>query len=439
MGRDEAGLEISNAAASAVAAADHFRAEVLSMRGGAGAVVAAAEENADTPLLQAYAATFFLCGQTRATQERAHTFLQRGAALREQCNPREALFLRAAEAWSRGEHEAALDDLETLCRRWPRDLVAAKVAEFHYYCTGQAWNARRFLRLAEEIAPPNAAQPHFLAMLSFAHELTGDRDAAVRYADEALALEPATPWAHHSLAHAYLMAGDLDTGLRRLSAERTGWQRFGRPIHSHNAWHLALFHLERLDREGVLDIFRNDIWGFEPDLVGEQLDAIALLWRLDLADQPAEGQLWREIASHVLPRAEECFIPFINAHFVYALARAGEKDALDAALSSARAFAAKQSGERALAWAKTGLPLLEGCAALAVGDAKSCADTLGPVLEEVGRVGGSDAQDALFLETHLVALLRCGQTASARRYLQRLRAPRAAPSAREANWRARCS
>ena len=437
MAHDAVGLEVSGADAAAVDAVDHFRVQLLRMGPDAGDVIAAADANPEVVLLQAYAATFFLYGQTNATQTPAETYLARARLQSRSCHPREELFLRATEAWARGDHEAALDDLEALCRRWPRDLVAAKIAEFHYYCAGQWWTAKRFLRLVEEIAAQNAAEADFLAMRSFAHELGGDRDAALLFADAALALAPATPWAHHSLAHVYLLGGDVETGIRRLSGERPVWRRFNRSIHAHNAWHLALLYLEQLDIDGVLQIHREDIWGHTPDLIGEQVDAIALLWRLDLADRPYDDD-WKDIAAHVMQYANECFIPFLNVHFVYALARAGEEQALAAGLASARDFAARQQGERSRAWASTGLPLLEGCAALARGDAAACARILAPILAEVGRVGGSDAQDAVFLETYFVALLRSGQRSEARSYLDTLRGARLHSSALTEHWRTLC-
>jgi hypothetical protein len=98
----------------------------------------------------------------------------------------------------------------------------------------------------------------------------------------------------------------------------------GRPIHSHDAWHLALLHLEELDVTAAMRVFHAHIWGITPDFVVEQLDAIALLWRIEMAGTAMDGQ-WPSIADHVAGRATETFMPFMNAHYVYALARAGRR------------------------------------------------------------------------------------------------------------------
>ena len=110
----------------------------------------------------------------------------------------------------------------------------------------------------------------------------------------------------------------------------------GRPIHSHDAWHLALLHLEELDVAAAMRVFREHIWGITPDFVVEQLDAIALLWRIEMAGTAMDAE-WPSIADHVAARAPETFMPFMNAHYVYALARAGRRDAVEAALASVRA------------------------------------------------------------------------------------------------------
>jgi hypothetical protein len=69
----------------------------------------------------------------------------------------------------------------------------------------------------------------------------------------------------------------------------------GRPIHSHDAWHLALLHLEELDVAAAMGVFHAHIWGITPDVVVEQLDAIALLWRIEMAGTAVDAQ-WPSIA-----------------------------------------------------------------------------------------------------------------------------------------------
>jgi hypothetical protein len=81
----------------------------------------------------------------------------------------------------------------------------------------------------------------------------------------------------------------------------------GRPIHSHDAWHLALLYLEELDVAATMRVFRDHIWGITPDFVVEQLDAISLLWRIEMAGtaMDAEGLPSLIVLRHAL-RKRSC-------------------------------------------------------------------------------------------------------------------------------------
>ena len=132
----------------------------------------------------------------------------------------------------------------------------------------------------------------------------------------------------------------------------------GRPIHSHDAWHLALRYLEELDVAATMRVFHAHIWGITPEFVVEQLDAISLLWRIEMVGTPMDAQ-WPSIAERVTPRAIETFMPFMNAHYVYALARAGRADALNAgALADVRARSQAGDDEAKRVWAPVGLAVV---------------------------------------------------------------------------------
>jgi hypothetical protein len=51
--------------------------------------------------------------------------------------------------------------------------------------------------------------------------------------------------------------------------------------------------------------------GITPDFVVEQLDAIALLWRIEMAGTAMDAE-WPSIADRIAPRAAETFMPFMT-------------------------------------------------------------------------------------------------------------------------------
>jgi hypothetical protein len=191
----------------------------------------------------------------------------------------------------------------------------------------------------------------------------------------------------------------------------------GRPIHSHDAWHLALLYLEELDVADTMRVFRDHIWGITPDFVVEQLDAIALLWRIEMAGTAMDAE-WPSIADRIAPRAAETFMPFMNAHYVYALARAGRDDAVDAALASVRERSVTDDDEGKRVWAPVGCAVVEAAACFGTGNRARAAQLLDPVMPLMTSIGGSDAQDDLFRQAYLRSLQAAGRETEATAYFK---------------------
>ncbi len=423
---------MAGGAASAVAALDHFRDQMLSLGPDPLRVLEDADAHPECALLQSHAAVLHLYGMTEAGDADARRLLAR--AREAGGGARERLWVALAGAWIARDYEAAMDRAEEITTRWPRDLLAAKVAEFHYYATGQHWQARRFLAHMERIAAENDDSSHFLAMHAFALELSGRYGEATALAERAIARDRITPWAHHCLAHAYVRQGLVEAGETVLRDLASTWDQSGQPIHGHNAWHLALFALARLDVDEALHIHRAHVSGFLPDSVGEQVDAISLLWRVELAGHDC-SDAWSAIAEHLEPRAEEAYIPFVSAHDVYALVRAGRTEAARTKAEACRRLRDQVAGARRRVWQDVGIALVDACLAFAEGDNVRAATLLEPAIDDVGCVGGSDAQDDVFRQTHLVSLIRAGRARSARAALERLLRGHA-PSPLEDTWAA---
>src|SRR4029078_7175474 len=110
-----------------------------------------------------------------------------------------------------------------------------------------------------------------------------------------------------ALSHVLIRQGRVPEGLARLEAFLPLLATCGRPIHSHDAWHLALLRLEQLDIAAAMRVFHAHIWGITPDFVVEQLDAIALLWRIEMAGTAMDAR-WPSVADHVAARETETVI-----------------------------------------------------------------------------------------------------------------------------------
>jgi len=433
MKHDRNGHQISTESEQLARDLDRFAVEFLAARNGAASIVEVAREHPDCALAQAYAAAMTLYSQSRVEIERtAVPLLEQASASSAGSTARESLLVDALLAWSRNDMQTALALHERIAADWPRDLVAAKIAECLFY---EAPDYRRHLRFMERIADVNADQPAFLAMHAFALGMCRHDERAEATARRAIELELYTPWAHHALAHLFLNQRRIDEGLALLAELEPTWQRNTQATRSHNSWHLALLHLANEDVDSALRIYREAIAGFEPDSVFEHVDAISLLWRVELAGQRRDDE-WRELAPHLVERAGEQLFPFLNAHYAYALTRAGYDEVVEDALAKLREHAFRQTGAAARVFRDVGVPLVTACAAFAAGEPGRCSVLLEPILPELACAGGSDAQNDLFRQTYVVGLLDCGRQTEARRRLN-TRLAGHTPTPVEQGWLAR--
>ena len=143
--------------------------------------------------------------------------------------------------------------------------------------------------------------------------------------------------------------------------------------------------------------------------------------------EPVDAERWTPLLPYALERATDRVFAFMNAHYLYALTRAGQRSAADAALRQLTADPPPDP-----AW-EVGLALLAGVVDLADGRWAPGVASLEPFVELLPCVGGSDAQNDLFLQAYLVGLVRCGRAGDARRLLAQRIGDRA-PNPQETAW-----
>ena len=214
--KDARGLDVTSDDATTVAAADDFAARLLQLDQGVEAILDAVKRWPATPIIQLYAAAFWLYGQTEGARENAAMHLRACETLT--MNARERALHRALALWHANDNLRALEVMEAVTAEWPRDLCTAKLAEFLYYVLGQQYMGARFRAHMTRLAPMHADDPDFLAMAAFASELCDDYAAAETGAERALGIEPRNPWAQHALSHVLIRQGRVTEGLARLQA-----------------------------------------------------------------------------------------------------------------------------------------------------------------------------------------------------------------------------
>jgi hypothetical protein len=248
-------------------------------------------------------------------------------------------------------------------------------------------------------------------MHAFGLEETGLYELAEETGRRALGLSRRDPWAVHAVTHTFEMRGALAEGIEFLTSRQPDWAP-GSSFAYHNFWHMALFHLDLGEHERVLEIYDRHIRPRPTQVAYENIDASALLWRLELRGVDV-GERWQALADGWEAAAEDAFYAFNDVHAVLAFIGAGREKALEKTMASlGRATAL--SGTNGMMSRDVGLPLARAFVAFRDGDFSTAVELLRDVRTIAHRFGGSHAQRDLVHLTLVEAALRAGQSRLAR-------------------------
>lgn len=404
-------MSISNNQAKEAAA--HFSYQVLSSGQEAENILMAAKQFTHSVLLQTFAAVFYLFAQTNSTDLKAKEHLKQAEKHLSESTVREKMWYQAIRAWSEFNYEQAITILMAIARQWPKDLLAVKLTEWLNYCSGQVVTAKRMLTFCQEIAKENRSNSHFLAINAFAYELDNQLEEAYCLASEAVNIEYNTPWAHHALAHYFLRSGQIKKGTEVLEGFKASWKNILKLLSEHNHWHLALHYLAQRDEQKTINYFNNNIWNNYPDIVLEQIDAISLLWRMDMAGMAYDTTIWQDIVGYIHQYADDHYLPFNNLHHFYALVKAGDEQTALAASAKLKAYSIENNAHPR--WREVALPALNGVIAFAKKDYIAASEFFKPVIDDIFIGGGSDAQNELFTQTAMIAAIKAGDIKTSKR------------------------
>jgi hypothetical protein len=179
---------------------------------------------------------------------------------------------------------------------------------------------------------------------------------------------------------------------------------------THNWWHVALFLIDLGRDAEALEIYDREVWGVVKDYSQDQIGAVSLLARFELAGI-AVGDRWQDLASRLAQRLDDHVLPFLDLQYLYGLARAGREEA-DRLLRNIESFAPNAPPSTRDAWQRVCVPAAHGLRAHARGDFAAAIEGLGLALPRLVEIGGSHAQRDLFEQVYLDALVRLGTEAS---------------------------
>ena len=413
MCHDLLGNPVSATSAATLCAIDDFVEGYLAYETRAEGIIAAADAAPQSCLANAYAGFAWMFLEAPDAALRASRYLAAAEVAAPAATPRERLNVAILRAWMADDVSGALQLCDQVSDAYPRDLVVVKT---HQYFAFNRGNSPEMLRVALKVAARNTDISYVYGMTAFAYEQCHLLDAAERTARAALALRRKEPWAQHALAHVMLTRGRIDEGAQFLEGMQDTWTGLNSFMITHLWWHLALFHLSQGRAARVLDIYDRHCWTVAKDYSQDQVGAVSLLARLELAGIDV-GDRWQDLAAHLEPRVHDTVLPFLTLQYLYGLARAGRIEA-ETLLHAVRRIAESTAPGVREVWQDVALPACEGLYAHARGHVDAAWRHLCPAMPRLIEAGGSHAQRDLFEQVLLDAAVKSGRLVQAQQMLE---------------------
>ncbi len=402
MHSDSLGNPISVEDAASAALVDDFVMGFISTETRGANLLTVADSDM-SPIVQAYAAALHLFAESRDAVPNARPYIDRAKASAARATPRERRFIAAIDAWAAGDISGAIALHTEQASEHPRDLASLKLGQYHCFNTG---DCPGMLKLALTALPAAGDVPYMHGMAAFGYEQCHLMRDAERSARQAIAMCRKEPWAHHALGHVMLTEGRLTEGLAFMQGVSDTWTGLNSFMVTHNWWHVALFLIDLGRDDEALGVYDDQVWGVAKDYSQDQIGAVSLLARLELAGIDV-GDRWTDVAPHLAQRIDDHVLPFLDLQYLYGLARGGRPEAAQL-LRSIEAFAPRAPASTRAAWERVCVPAAHGLLAHADGNHREAVAHLGLALPRLIEIGGSHAQRDLFEQVYLDALIRSG-------------------------------
>jgi len=410
---DSLGNPLTGAGAATLRAVDDFVEGFLAYETRAEGILRAADADPDCCLANVYAGYLWMLLEAPGAAARAGKYLATAERTAAQATRRERLNAKLLRAWVDDDLHAVLSLCDEVSDEFPRDLTVVKLQQYFEFNRG---NSPAMLRAVLKVLGQNGDVAYVHGMAAFAYEQCHLLDEAERAARTALEHRRKEPWAQHALAHVMLTRGRIDEGDRFLESVADTWSGLNSFMITHLWWHWALFNLSQGRFARVLDIYDRHCWGIAKDYSQDQIGAVSLLTRMEIAGIDV-GDRWQDLSEHLAARAHDTVLPFLTLQYLYGLARARRPEAA-ALLESVRAAARGAPAYSREVWQDVALPACEGVHAYAQGEYETAWRRLSAAMPRIIEIGGSHAQRDLFDQILLDTALKSGRSVAAQQMLE---------------------
>lgn len=323
------------------------------------------------------------------------------------------------------------------CTQWPRDALPISIALGAiglFAFSGRPDSRLREREFLESLATHWPADWWFDTYHGWVLVETGDHAQGNKLLDRALAAYPKNAQAVHARAHGHYESGEIPAGqafleeqIQQLDADSL--------LMPHLRWHQALMALQAGDTDSAKAIYEEAI---APDVSKAMpllllMDAASFAWRCHIYGQPLNDtqlQQVREQANTCLPEAGPSFF---NWHKAMALASANDQQGLTRLNGEIDDLiaAGKQPPGEVMKW------ICQAMSAATSDRWSEAGDLLEKANQQVGAIGGSNAQQDAITDALVAASLATNRTSRAADLIQERSAVRA--SHLDKNWMQRIS
>jgi hypothetical protein len=413
MQRDYLGNPVTGNNQATLDVLDDFIEGFLAYETRAERILEATQADPDSCLANVYSGMLWMLLEARAAPLRAAKHLKAAEKSAPAATRREQLNVAVLRAWVADDLPLTLRLCDAVSDEFPRDLVIVKI---HQYLEFNRGNAAAMLKVALKVSGANAESPYVHGMAAFGYEQCHLLEDAEVSARRALGLKSKEPWAQHALAHVMLTRGQIDEGAQFLEDVRSSWTDLNSFMLTHLWWHSALFYISQGRDDDALQAFDRHCWGVAKTYSQDQVGAVSLLARLELAGINV-GARWEDVADYLQPRATDTVQPFLTLQYLYGLARAGRPEG-ERLLQEVRNFAAVAPSHSRATWAEAAVPAAEGLYAYAKSDYATAWKRLAVAIPALAAVGGSHAQRDLFEQVFVDAAIKSGRLVEAQQMLE---------------------
>ncbi|GGP38615.1 hypothetical protein [Streptomyces abikoensis] len=315
----------------------------------------------------------------------------------------------AVLSWARGDLLSAREMLASSLQnsRGEHALLTGFLAHMADFSLGDNEGLLETGRVLTELRPTMSRRAAGLSdgLFAFALEECGHYSDAISSAERAMSINHDDVYALHAKVHVLQRLRENAAAKESISRYSNGWGA-AEPMRIHMWWHFAIGLLGEGELDEALRCYQLEVRRKTRAGAWEDLDAVALLWRLEiLGGQELSEMLvphWSSLAAAWAAYAEGPNYIFNDLHAAMAFAKAGDYRLFDRIVASCRA---RESPEFFHSVCR---PLFDGIAAFAQRDYATSARVMRSALKQKQlRIGGSKLQQSVFhwtrdaADTHL--------------------------------------